>query len=112
MPSGLCVASEHGPPPHTHDLPVAWLIADRIAAFYLWRLIEMGTDDDITFNPATPTSALRSATPQIGSKVNRGERLVLQSEVPSAAGVLKGCRFHPCCPLASLGKEAAANVPP
>ncbi|WP_373414999.1 ABC transporter ATP-binding protein [Ensifer aridi] len=85
----------------THDLPVAWLIADRIAVMYLGRLVEIGTADEITFNPQHPyTIALRDATPKIGVTGQRGELSSLQGEVPSAARLPKGCRFHPRCPLA------------
>jgi len=85
----------------THDLPVAWLIADRIAVLYLGRVVEIGTADEITFNPKHPyTVALRDATPQIGSRSDRGELSVLHGEVPTAARIPAGCRFHPRCPLA------------
>lgn len=85
----------------THDLPLAWLIADRIVVLYLGRLVEVGSADEITFNPRHPyTVALRNATPQIGGKTGRSERPALQGEVPSAARVPQGCRFHPRCPLA------------
>lgn len=84
----------------THDLPLAWLIADRIAVMYLGRLVEIGSADDITLNPRHPyTVALRNATPQARDDESRGELQVLQGEVPSAARVPEGCRFHPRCPL-------------
>ncbi|ESX09789.1 peptide ABC transporter ATPase [Mesorhizobium sp. LSJC255A00] len=85
----------------THDLPLAWLIADRIAVLYLGKLVEIGSADEITFNPRHPyTVALRNATPQIGANPARDELQAVQGEVPSAARVPKGCRFHPRCPLA------------
>jgi oligopeptide/dipeptide ABC transporter ATP-binding protein len=85
----------------THDLPLAWLIADRIAVLYLGRLVEVGRADEITFRPRHPyTIALRNATPQVSRAVDRGKMEALQGEVPSAARVPKGCRFHPRCPLA------------
>ncbi|MFC3320566.1 ABC transporter ATP-binding protein [Mesorhizobium cantuariense] len=85
----------------THDLPLAWLIANRIAVLYLGKLVEIGTADDITFNPRHPyTVALRNATPQIGSNADRRELPALQGEVPSAARIPNGCRFHPRCPMA------------
>ncbi|MEI9401934.1 ABC transporter ATP-binding protein [Mesorhizobium argentiipisi] len=85
----------------THDLPLAWLIADRIAVLYLGKLVEIGSADEITFRPCHPyTVALRNATPQIGTNAGRAELPTLQGEVPSAARVPKGCRFHPRCPLA------------
>ncbi|RUT86828.1 MULTISPECIES: ABC transporter ATP-binding protein [unclassified Mesorhizobium] len=85
----------------THDLPLAWLIADRIAVLYLGKLVEIGSADEITFNPHHPyTVALRNATPQIRSDASRVGLPALQGEVPSAARVPKGCRFHPRCPVA------------
>ncbi|MER9319055.1 ABC transporter ATP-binding protein [Mesorhizobium sp. M0659] len=85
----------------THDLPLAWLIADRVAVLYLGKLVEIGSADEITFNPRHPyTVALRNATPQSGTNVGRAQLTALQGEVPNAARVPKGCRFHPRCPLA------------
>ncbi|MER9965145.1 ABC transporter ATP-binding protein [Mesorhizobium sp. M0045] len=77
------------------------LIPDRIAVLYLGRVVEIGSADEITFNPKHPyTVALRNAAPLIGANVNRGELPALQGEVPSAARIPTGCRFHPRCPLA------------
>jgi oligopeptide/dipeptide ABC transporter ATP-binding protein len=85
----------------THDLPLAWLIADRIAVMYLGRLVEIGSADDITYRPSHPdTIALRNATPQIERDGAKDELPSLQGEVPSAAKVPSGCRFHPRCPIA------------
>ncbi|ESY29604.1 ABC transporter ATP-binding protein [Mesorhizobium sp. C386A] len=85
----------------THDLPLAWLIADRIAVMYLGRVVEIGSADDITLNPQHPyTIALRDATPQVRNEGPRAGIKVVQGEIPSAAHVPKGCRFHPRCPLA------------
>ncbi|ASY61085.1 ABC transporter ATP-binding protein [Sinorhizobium sp. CCBAU 05631] len=84
----------------THDLPIAWLIADRIAVMYLGKVVEMGSADDITLNASHPyTVALRDATPKLHHEADRGG-IPLKGEVPSAARVPSGCRFHPRCPLA------------
>ncbi|RWH18720.1 MAG: ABC transporter ATP-binding protein [Mesorhizobium sp.] len=85
----------------THDLPLAWLIADRIAVLYLGRLVEIGRADDITFNPRHPyTVALSNATPKVRVGVSHIDLPALEGEVPSAARIPKGCRFHPRCPMA------------
>lgn len=85
----------------THDLPVAWSIADRIAVMYLGRIVEIGSADDITFNPKHPyTVALRDATPKVRPMINADPLPGLNGEVPSAARIPTGCRFHPRCPLA------------
>ncbi|WP_292215228.1 oligopeptide/dipeptide ABC transporter ATP-binding protein [Mesorhizobium sp.] len=76
------------------------MIADRIAVLYLGRLVEIGSADEITFKPRHPYSvSLRDATPQIGGETDRSQLPTLHGEVPSAARVPKGCRFHPRCPL-------------
>lgn len=65
----------------THDLSVAWLIADRIAVMYLGRLVEIGTADEITLNPRHPyTIALREATPKVRPDAHRRELPALQGE--------------------------------
>ncbi|EJC80679.1 oligopeptide/dipeptide ABC transporter, ATP-binding protein [Rhizobium leguminosarum bv. trifolii WSM2297] len=85
----------------THDLPVAWSIADRVAVMYLGRIVEIGTADEITFNPQHPyTLALSKATPK-AHPATTGEAIpALDGEVPSAARIPIGCRFHPRCPVA------------
>lgn len=83
----------------THDLSVAWVLADRIAVIYLGRIVEIGASTDVAGRPAHPyTRALLT--------VHAGEEHVaLTGETPSAAAVPAGCRFHPRCPLyRSLGQ--------
>jgi oligopeptide/dipeptide ABC transporter ATP-binding protein len=85
----------------THDLPLAWLIADRIAVMYLGRLVEIGTADEITFQPRHPyTLALRNATPKVHRDPSEAAMPPLQGETPSAGQVPAGCRFHTRCPFA------------
>ncbi|UPJ76875.1 ABC transporter ATP-binding protein [Bradyrhizobium sp. 187] len=85
----------------THDLPLAWLIADRIAVLYLGRVVEIGSAHDITFNPRHPyTIALHEATPKVRTDARKIDPLGLQGEVPDAAQIPKGCRFHPRCNIA------------
>ncbi|WP_426411751.1 ABC transporter ATP-binding protein [Bradyrhizobium ganzhouense] len=85
----------------THDLPLAWLLADRIAVLYLGRLVEIGSADEITFSPRHPyTVALSNATPKLRPGAHHLELLSLHGDVPSAARVPNGCRFHPRCPMA------------
>jgi oligopeptide/dipeptide ABC transporter ATP-binding protein len=77
----------------THDLSVAWVVADRLAVVYLGRIVEIGDADDVVSHPAHPYSrALLDVTAG-------DEHLTLAGETPSAAAVPDGCRFHPRCPL-------------
>ena len=50
----------------THDLGLAWNIADRIAVMYLGRVVECGTTEEVLGSPRHPyTQALLSVVPEI-----------------------------------------------
>jgi len=87
----------------THDLSVAWVIADRIAVMYLGRIMELGTAEEVINDPRHPyTRALVSVmpTPEPPQPGQRARRVILAGETPDAAHIPTGCRFHPRCPLA------------
>jgi oligopeptide/dipeptide ABC transporter ATP-binding protein len=87
----------------THDLSVAWVIADRIAVMYLGRIMELGSADVVINDPRHPyTRALVSVmpTPEPPQPGQRARRVILAGETPDAAHIPPGCRFHPRCPLA------------
>ncbi|MFX4291664.1 ABC transporter ATP-binding protein [Streptomyces bohaiensis] len=91
----------------THDLGLAWNIADRIAVMYLGRIVEIGSVDEILTDPRHPyTRALVSVLPD--SPVGRPQ--VLTGEPPDATAVPGGCRFHPRCPALASGEAEAAGV--
>src|ERR1022692_2436842 len=82
----------------THDLSLAWLVADRIAVVYLGRIVEIGTADEVIAAPLHPyTRALVSVIPVPEAGLAR-ERILLRGEAPSASSIPPGCRFHPRCP--------------
>lgn len=86
----------------THDLSTARYFTDRIAVMYLGRIVEMGDPDDVIDNPQHPyTKALIAAVcePKSG-KVNIVKEVPIKGEIPSAANIPKGCRFHTRCPYA------------
>jgi oligopeptide/dipeptide ABC transporter ATP-binding protein len=86
----------------THDLSVAWVIADRIAVMYLGRVMELGTAEAVIREPRHPyTRALVSVmpTPEPPEPGQRARRTILAGETPDAAHIPTGCRFHPRCPL-------------
>jgi peptide/nickel transport system ATP-binding protein len=77
----------------THDLSLAWQLCDRIAVMYLGRIVEQGDARDVIERPGHPyTQALVDAVPP------RKQRTPLGGELPDAADVPPGCRFHPRCP--------------
>ena len=82
----------------THDLSLAWSLCDRIAVMYLGRVVEQGMAVDVIERPRHPyTQALVTAIP-VPSAGGGGERELLKGELPDAAAVPSGCRFHPRCP--------------
>jgi oligopeptide/dipeptide ABC transporter ATP-binding protein len=87
----------------THDLSLAWVIADRIAVMYLGKIMEIGPAESVIRDPRNPyTQALVSVSPAPDppSEGERAKRTILEGETPDAAHIPTGCRFHPRCPLA------------
>ena len=87
----------------THDLSLAWVLADRIAVMYLGKIMEIGPAQRIIKAPRNPyTQALVSVSPSPDPPDEgvRANRTILVGETPDAAHVPSGCRFHPRCPLA------------
>ncbi|WP_350278427.1 ABC transporter ATP-binding protein [Kribbella sp. HUAS MG21] len=87
----------------THDLGLAWNIADRVAVMYLGRIVESGPTEDVLTNPQHPyTQALLSVLPESPA------RIVLSGEPPDPTRVPSGCRFHPRCQLVAQGNGSPA----
>ncbi|MGH3447290.1 MAG: ABC transporter ATP-binding protein [Nocardioidaceae bacterium] len=82
-----------------HDLSVVRHICDRIAVMYLGKLMEVGTDVEISDHPTHPyTQGLLSAVPVPDPDVReKRERVPLGGEVPSPANPPSGCRFRTRC---------------
>lgn len=79
----------------THDLGLAWNIADRVAVMYLGRIVETGPVEQVLMEPRHPyTQALLSVLPE-----SDRPPVVLAGETPDPTRVPTGCRFHPRCPL-------------
>jgi oligopeptide/dipeptide ABC transporter ATP-binding protein len=84
----------------THDLGLAWNIADRVAVMYLGRIVEIGSTEQILQSPRHPyTRALLSVVPE----TERMEQQILVGEIPDSRRIPAGCRFHPRCPLLQSG---------
>ena len=85
----------------THDLSLAWVIADRIAVMYLGKIMEIGPAEAVIRSPHNPyTQALVSVspTPTPPTPGERAKRTILVGETPDAAHIPAGCRFNPRCP--------------
>jgi oligopeptide/dipeptide ABC transporter ATP-binding protein len=91
----------------THDLGLAWNIADRIAVMYLGRIVEEGPAEDLLQGPRHPyTRALLSVVPE----AEEMEQQILQGEAPDPTRIPAGCRFHPRCPLVASGEAARLGI--
>nr|WP_214410755.1 ABC transporter ATP-binding protein [Sphaerisporangium fuscum] len=89
----------------THDLGLAWNIADRVAVMYLGRIVESGPVEQVLTAPRHPyTRALLSVLPESPAPV------VLAGEPPDPTLIPAGCRFHPRCPVLAGGAAARAGV--
>ncbi|WP_128382213.1 ABC transporter ATP-binding protein [Streptomyces cavernae] len=90
----------------THDLGLAWNIADRVAVMYLGRIVETGEVEQVLTAPRHPyTRALLSVLPEAP-----GEPVVLTGEPPDPSRVPSGCRFHARCQVLASGEAARAGV--
>jgi oligopeptide/dipeptide ABC transporter ATP-binding protein len=91
----------------THDLGLAWSIADRVAVMYLGRIVEIGPADKVLTEPLHPyTKALLDVVPEAGGI----DRPYLKGEPPDPTKIPPGCRFNPRCPSLSEGRAKAAGV--
>lgn len=90
----------------THDLGLAWNIADRVAVMYLGRIVETGKVEEILTAPQHPyTQALLSVLPESGA-----EPVILTGEPPDPSRVPSGCRFHARCQVLASGEAERAGV--
>ena len=91
----------------THDLGLAWNIADRVAVMYLGRIVELGTTEEILSAPRHPyTRALLSVVPES----EQMEQQILEGEAPDPKRIPSGCRFHPRCPVVQSGEAERLGI--
>ena len=88
----------------THDLSLAWVVADRIAVVYLGRIVEIGPSAEVIAHPKHPyTRALVSVipVPEAGAAAEQillrrrdavGAEHPARVPVPSAVLALRGAR--------------------
>jgi peptide/nickel transport system ATP-binding protein len=91
----------------THDLGLAWTVADRVAVMYLGRIVEIGPAENVLTRPIHPyTKALLDVVPEAEGI----ERPILAGEPPDPTRIPPGCRFHPRCPELASGAAGRAGV--
>ena len=91
----------------THDLGLAWTIADRVAVMYLGRIVEIGPAEEVLLRPRHPyTKALLDVVPEAGGL----DRPILTGEPPDPTRIPDGCRFHPRCPIVASGQATVLGI--
>ncbi len=96
----------------THDLATTRYFTSRIAVMYLGKIVEMGPAAKVLDSPLHPyTRALIAAVPE----PDPSRRLILKTvpiigEVPNAANIPPGCRFHTRCPY--MMERCKKEAPP
>jgi oligopeptide/dipeptide ABC transporter ATP-binding protein len=91
----------------THDLGLAWTVADRVAVMYLGRVVEVGPTEEVLQRPKHPyTKALLNVVPEAGGM----ERPILHGEPPDPTRIPGGCRFHPRCPVVASGRAETLGI--
>ncbi|KQS61055.1 dipeptide/oligopeptide/nickel ABC transporter ATP-binding protein [Geodermatophilus sp. Leaf369] len=83
----------------THDLGVVAGIADRVLVMYAGRPVEIGSVEDIYYEPRMPyTLGLLGSLPRLDSSTK--QRLTpIKGSPPSVVNMPPGCPFAPRCPL-------------
>jgi peptide/nickel transport system ATP-binding protein len=93
----------------SHDLAVVEYLCDRVVVLYLGRIMEMAPSAALYATPAHPyTRALLAAVPQ-PDPARRGQRQLLQGDIPSVANPPSGCVFRTRCPQAMA--SCATEIP-
>jgi oligopeptide/dipeptide ABC transporter ATP-binding protein len=91
----------------THDLGLAWTIADRVAVMYLGRIVEIGPAEEVLLRPKHPyTQSLLDVVPEAGGL----SRPILQGETPDPTRIPEGCRFHTRCPVVASGRAKELGI--
>lgn len=84
----------------SHDLAIAAELADRIGTMYAGRLVELGSSDDIFYQPRHPyTLGLIRAVPTVTGGFEELESI--PGSPPDLINLPSGCKFHPRCIFAS-----------
>jgi peptide/nickel transport system ATP-binding protein len=83
----------------THDLGVVAGMADRVLVMYAGRPVEIGSVEDIYYEPRMPyTLGLLGSLPRLDS-ANREKLTPIVGSPPSLLNMPPGCPFAPRCPL-------------
>jgi peptide/nickel transport system ATP-binding protein len=84
----------------THELPLLRHVADTIAIMYAGEFVELGTAEQIIFDPCHPyTKALMGAMLSAEAGQKQKKPTAIEGAPPSLAKPIDGCRFAERCPV-------------
>lgn len=93
----------------THELPLLRHVADRIAIMYAGEFVELGTTEQIVFDPRHPyTKALMGSMLSTDPSQKDQKPVNIEGAPPSLDKPIPGCRFAERCPVAR--PECKVNI--
>jgi peptide/nickel transport system ATP-binding protein len=85
----------------THELPLLRHVADYIAVMYAGEFVEIGTIDQVIYDPRMPyTQALMGAMLVVDPEQKRRPPMRIEGAPPNLKFPIKGCRFADRCFMA------------
>jgi peptide/nickel transport system ATP-binding protein len=85
----------------THELPLLRHVADRIAVMYAGEFVEVGTTEQLIFDPRQPyTKALMGSMLSAEPGQKQKKPVAIEGAPPNLAKPIAGCRFAERCPVA------------
>lgn len=83
----------------THELPLLRHVANRIAVMYAGEFVELGTTEQIIFDPRHPyTKALMGSMLSAEPGQKQKKPVAIEGAPPNLAKPIFGCRFAERCP--------------
>jgi len=83
----------------THELPLLRHVASRIAVMYAGEFVELGTTEQVIFDPRQPYTRALMGSMLSAEPGHRGQKPVaIEGAPPNLAQAIAGCRFAERCP--------------